>query len=77
MSEFKTRADADQPSPAGGGASHESTTVSLELSAAEQEILREVLAALKSIRYGSILLTIHEGRLVEVSKTVRSRMGAK
>lgn len=36
-------------------------------------ILREVVAALNTIRYGSIILTIHEGRLVELSKTVRVR----
>ena len=43
----------------------------------EQNILREVSAALKSIRFGSILLIIHEGRLVEVTKTVRSRFNSK
>jgi hypothetical protein len=43
----------------------------------EQQILREISAALKSIRFGSIVLTIHEGRLVEITKTVRSRYMAK
>ncbi len=43
----------------------------------ELDILREVSAALKSIRFGSIVLTIHEGRIVEITKTVRSRFNSK
>jgi hypothetical protein len=43
----------------------------------EQSILHEVSAALQSIRMGSIVLTIHEGRLVEITKTVRLRFSFK
>jgi hypothetical protein len=39
----------------------------------EQELLNEIIRALRSIRYGSIVLTVHEGRLVEIQKTERIR----
>ncbi len=39
----------------------------------EKEILRELARDFRAIRYGSIMLVIHEGRLVEVTKTVRIR----
>ena len=39
----------------------------------ERELLGEVARAVRSIKYGSIVLTIHEGRLVEISKTIRLR----
>ena len=41
----------------------------------EKEILHELARDLRGIRYGSIVLVIHEGRLVEVTKTVRIRKG--
>jgi hypothetical protein len=41
----------------------------------EQELLREAILSVSAIRFGSISLTIHEGRLVEVTKTVRLRSG--
>jgi len=44
-----------------------------ELSASEQELLREVTQALRSIRYGSIVIAVHEGRIVEINKTERIR----
>jgi hypothetical protein len=44
-----------------------------ELSASEQELLREVTQALRSIRYGSIVIAVHEGRIVEMNKTERIR----
>jgi hypothetical protein len=43
------------------------------LSAAEAELLREVALALRSIRYGSVVLTVHDGRIVELNKTERIR----
>lgn len=51
------------------------TTEDLEkaLSSKESQILRELAEAIRAIRYGSILLVVHEGRLVEVTKTVRLR----
>jgi hypothetical protein len=45
-----------------------------DLASDEQRELRVVAEALRSIRYGSVVLTIHEGRLVELTKTVRSRL---
>jgi hypothetical protein len=39
----------------------------------EKELLRELVHDLRTIRYGSIVLVMHEGRLVEISKTVRIR----
>jgi len=44
-----------------------------ELSTSERERLKEVALAVRGIRYGSVLLTIHEGRIVELSKTERAR----
>jgi hypothetical protein len=41
----------------------------------EKELFRELVHALRTIRYGSILLTIHEGQLVEINKSVRIRKG--
>jgi hypothetical protein len=44
-----------------------------ELSTSERERLKEVALAVRGIRYGSVLLTIHERRIVELSKTERAR----
>ncbi len=33
-----------------------------DLSASERELLREVALALRAIRYGSVVLTVHDGR---------------
>jgi hypothetical protein len=44
-----------------------------ELSANERELLKELALAVRGIRYGSVVLTIHEGRIVEMSKTERVR----
>ena len=46
------------------------------LAESERELLSEVLRAVSTINYGSIVLTIHEGRLVEISKTIRLRKHA-
>lgn len=43
----------------------------------EQHVLREITDAIKTIGYGSIVLTIHDGRLVEFTKTMRSRIPSK
>jgi hypothetical protein len=42
-----------------------------------QNVLLEIAKALKSLRYGTIVLTVHEGEVVELSKTVRLRTRAK
>lgn len=41
-----------------------------------QSLFREITEALKSTRYGSIVLTVHEGEVVEVTQTVRRRTRA-
>ena len=43
------------------------------LSASERELLREVALALRGIRYGSVVLTVHDGRIVELNTTERIR----
>lgn len=43
------------------------------LGAAEGELLGEFMRALRTIRYGSITLTLHDGRIVEIHKTERIR----
>jgi hypothetical protein len=45
----------------------------LGFSESERDLLKELAAAIRGIRYGSVVLTIHDGRLVEVSKTERIR----
>jgi hypothetical protein len=44
-----------------------------DLSSSERELLREVALALRGIRYGSVVLTVHDGRIVELNKTERIR----
>jgi hypothetical protein len=44
-----------------------------KLTQPERELLKEMVLATREIRYGSIVLTIHDGRIVEVSKTERVR----
>ena len=48
-----------------------------ELTPEERALLEDVLRALDGMRYGSILLTVHDGRLVEVQKTERIRKSPK
>ena len=43
------------------------------LSAVEKELMQELLLALRTIRFGSVVLTMHDGRLVEIQKTERIR----
>lgn len=44
-----------------------------KLSPEECLVFAEILRALKTMRYGSIVLTVHDGHMVELSKTVRLR----
>jgi hypothetical protein len=46
-----------------------------EFSVEELTLLRKVIHALRSLRYGSVNLTVHDGRLVEIQKIERIRMG--
>ncbi len=39
-----------------------------DLTTSERELLREVALALRGLRYGSVVLTVHDGRIVEVNK---------
>jgi len=43
------------------------------LTASENELLREITLALRTMRYGSVVLTVHDGRIVELNKTERIR----
>ena len=47
-----------------------------ETSFSEQEppVLRELIRILRDIRYGSVVLTVHEGRVVEIHRTEKIRM---
>ena len=45
----------------------------IPLSASERELLGELLRTLRSVRYGSVNLTIHDGRLVEIEKVEKIR----
>ena len=47
-----------------------------ELSLNEQELLQEILRSLRVIRYGSVLITVHDGHVVEIQRTERIRKGA-
>jgi hypothetical protein len=46
------------------------------LSEQERELLHELVRGLRAIRYGSISLTVHDGRLVEIHKTEKIRRKA-
>jgi hypothetical protein len=54
-----------------------STTITLDwerdLTSSERELLRELLSAIRRIRYGSVVMTIHDGFIVELNKTERIR----
>ena len=42
----------------------------------EQKVVQDVLRALQGLRYGSVILTVHDGRLVEIQKTEKFRVNA-
>jgi hypothetical protein len=44
-----------------------------DLTDAERELLKEVVQSVRTIPYGTVVLTMHDGRLVEISKTVKLR----
>ena len=41
------------------------------------EIVSEILAALRSLRYGSIVLTIHDSKVVQIEKNEQVRLQKK
>jgi hypothetical protein len=45
-----------------------------EFSVDELALLRNVIHALRNLRYGSVNLTVHDGRLVEIQKIEKIRM---
>ena len=47
----------------------------LELSVNEQELFQEILRSLRLIRYGSVVITVHDGHVVEIQRTERIRKG--
>lgn len=46
-----------------------------EFSREEQELLHEIFRAPRVIRYGSVVVTVHDGHVVEIQKTERVRPG--
>jgi hypothetical protein len=70
--------DRPCPSETESGASHGRTAADRtipgdDLLSAEEDLLRELMVALRGIRYGSVLLAVHDGRVVEINKTTRIR----
>ena len=53
--------------------SHRPTTFEDALTQEERELLWQLIEALRSLRYGSLLLTVHDGQLVEIQKTEKIR----
>ena len=47
------------------------------LAADEIELLRDVIRALRTLRYGSVNLTVHDGHLVEIQKVEKIRIAPK
>jgi hypothetical protein len=45
----------------------------LDLSREERDLIHDLLDALRTIRYRSIALTIHDGKLIEIQKTEKIR----
>jgi hypothetical protein len=43
------------------------------VSESECELLRQIVDALRTLRYGSLLLTVHDGQLVGIQKTEKIR----
>ena len=43
------------------------------LSQEERDLVNELVRSLRTIRFGSISLTVHDGRLVEIQKTEKIR----
>jgi hypothetical protein len=69
------RAALEAPAMPGGNTMSvtNSTDWQKGLTAGEAELLHEVARALRTIRYGSVVLTVHDGRIVELNKTERIR----
>ena len=44
------------------------------LSDGERDLLHQLVVALRSLQYGSVILNVHDGRLVEIQKIEKIRM---
>ncbi len=40
----------------------------------DEELVRELVAAIRSVRYGQVQVTIHDARVVEICTTERVRL---
>ena len=40
----------------------------------EQPVLRELVKLLRGIRFGTVVLTVHDGRVVEIHRTEKIRV---
>jgi hypothetical protein len=45
-----------------------------QLSEAEVELLRQVVKAIQSLRYGSVTITVHDGHIVEFQRNEKFRI---
>lgn len=62
-----------RPVAANSGETHAVDALS-GLSATEHEALVQVLRALRSLRFGSLILNVHDGVLMEIHKTEKIRI---
>jgi hypothetical protein len=71
----KNDTTTQEPAPQTAPIASDSTSAELEaaLMKSGSEALREVLHGLQTIRHGSIALTLHDGCLVEITKTMKIR----
>ena len=46
----------------------------IELNKDEEQLLLEIVSAIKSIKYGYIQITIHDGNVVQIDKTEKIRL---
>lgn len=63
----------ERPDSGSRAETHDSRLLRVPLSEGEEELISELVHALRSIRYGSIAITLHDGRIVEIQRTERIR----
>ena len=61
------------PEPLSAASEYSDSAIEAALLQYGPDTVRELVHGLRTIRYGSIVLTLHEGQLVEITKTVRIR----
>lgn len=47
--------------------------VATDLTAEEERVLRSVLSAMRQIRFGSIQVTVHDGKVVQIERLEKER----